>query len=659
MVAELCQKVVCFAIIFAIIAAKLNVITPSNLRRIAQLEKFIMSTKTVASTPTPVANAEAAQLTFATNGSPISSQFDDIYFNPEAGLAESSYVFLQHNQIPTRWHSTTTNFVTAETGFGSGLNLCALWLTAREAAAAGKPFPNCLHHISFEKYPLTRAQIEQILTQASITSPALQPLVPVFTKVYPITASGMPQQCYRVRWQDPDFPLQLQLDLWVGDILQQLPAWLPHALHKVDAWFLDGFAPAKNRDMWQPQLFQAMATSAKATGTFATFTAVGEVKRGLQAAGFSVQKVAGFGRKRDMLCGVRATPESLKPEIFAPQPSPHDAIPVAVVGGGIAAATLSHQLTQRGIRHQVIAPALATGASGNPQAAVYPLLQGEANHTSAFYSAAFLYAQQFYRQHLPDYFHQVGVVQHAHSPERALRYQKLLQLGYSDRLVVASTTADLLYPLGGWIAAAASVKALIQQDIWLAAKVQALQPTEFGWHLTLANGRGVNAQQVVLACGHESQLTPELFIQPVRGQVTFIDALPGIDRVHCAKGYLTPLYQQQHCVGATYARGDIDSTSRAEDDIENLEMLGSFISQPAATRGARASVRATTRDHLPLLGQLQPQLWVLSGLGSRGFTSAPLCAATLVSMLTDEPLPLSAELVKRLSLQRAAASAPA
>lgn len=622
-----------------------------------------MSTKTAAALPTRVVNAEAAQLTFAANGSPISTQFDDIYFNPEAGLAESTYVFLQHNQIPARWQSNDAQFVTAETGFGSGLNLCALWLKAREQAAAGRPFPRRLHHISFEKYPLSQAQLNHILTQAATTTPALTPLISVLIDAYPITTAGMPQQCYRVCWQDPDYPLQLQLDLWVGDVLQQLPNWLPHAQQTVDAWLLDGFAPAKNSDMWHSQLYQAMAASSRANGTFATFTAVGDVRRGLQAAGFSVSKAPGFGRKREMLCGTLNAPDQFTdtgPELAlsATQSSAAE-LPVVVVGGGIAAATISQQLAQRSINHRVIAPELAAGASGNPQAAVYPLLQAEANHTSAFYSAAFLYAQQFYRHTLPTYFHQVGVYQHAHSPERAVRYQKLLQVGYSDSLVGAAEHADLHYPLGGWIAAAASVKALIQPEVWHAGEVLSLNPTEFGWRLTLADGSCVDACQVVLACGQHDHLTPELFIQPVRGQVTFIKALPDIESVHCAKGYLTPLYQQQHCVGATYARGDTDTLSRAQDDEENLDMLQTLVNQAATYCGSRASIRATTRDHLPLVGQLKPRLWVLSGLGSRGFTSAPLCAATLVSMLVGEALPMSAELVQRLSLQRAAASAPA
>lgn len=213
---------------------------------------------------------------------PYSVLFQDVYYSSDDGLQETDYVFLQGNQLAQRWQQLSgDSFTIIETGFGTGLNfLCAaqLWLQTAPVNAR-------LHFISVEKYPLTLPEI----TTALATWPTLSALSTLFLKEYP----DLTQK------NTAFFDKRVQLTLLIGDAT----ACLSKMATAADAWFLDGFSPAKNPEMWQPTLFAQMSRLSKAGTTFATFTSAGAVRRGLQAAGFAVHKQAGFGKKREMLTG--------------------------------------------------------------------------------------------------------------------------------------------------------------------------------------------------------------------------------------------------------------------------------------------------------------------------------------------------------------------
>lgn len=217
------------------------------------------------------------------NEQPYSRQFGDVYFSSDNGLLESEYVFLQGNCLAARWQaSTPTTFTVIETGFGTGLNFlnCAkLWLD-------NSPMDCRLHYISVEKYPLS---IQDISTALELW-PSLAPYKQTFLAHYPQALNNQNLRIYDGR---------IELSLHIGDATE----CLARLNRQADAWFLDGFAPAKNPAMWQAGLFQHMARLSHAGTTFATFTSAGEVRRSLIAAGFQVQKRVGFGKKREMLVG--------------------------------------------------------------------------------------------------------------------------------------------------------------------------------------------------------------------------------------------------------------------------------------------------------------------------------------------------------------------
>lgn len=214
---------------------------------------------------------------------PYSARFDDVYFSRDNGLLETEYVFLQGNQLADRWQQLSTpQFTIIETGFGTGLNfLCAAQLWLEKA-----PVDSTLHFFSVEKYPLSMPEI----TTALDLWPSLAQSKQVFLDQYPALLSNGTISLFNNR---------IRLTLLCGDAREQLATLVCQA----DAWLLDGFAPAKNPEMWQPALFSQMARLSHAETTLATFTSAGEVRRNLLAAGFKVQKRAGFGKKREMLVG--------------------------------------------------------------------------------------------------------------------------------------------------------------------------------------------------------------------------------------------------------------------------------------------------------------------------------------------------------------------
>lgn len=208
---------------------------------------------------------------------PVSALFDDPFFSLEDGLAEARHVFLAGNGLPDRFQP---GFHVAELGFGTGLNLAATWAAWRQAGPDGP-----LQFTSFEAFPMRPDEARRALAAHSDLSFA----APVIAEALEI-AKG---ETARIAVED------LVLTVVVGDARATLPAWDGRA----DAWFLDGFSPAKNPELWGPELLAAVAAHTAPGGSCATYTAAGAVRRALAGAGFTVDRVAGYGRKRHMSVG--------------------------------------------------------------------------------------------------------------------------------------------------------------------------------------------------------------------------------------------------------------------------------------------------------------------------------------------------------------------
>lgn len=647
---------------------------------------------------------QSANLAFNAEGTPVSRDFDDVYFSNDNGLEETRYVFLGGNDLEQRFQTHLHPlFVVAESGFGTGLNFLTLW-QAFDAFRAAHPDATLerLHFISFEKFPLTADD----LRQAHAHWPELAPWASQLQAQWPLPFAG----CHRLLLDGG----RVTLDLWFGDI-NELTEKLDDSLNqRVDAWFLDGFAPAKNPDMWTPELFKAMARLAKPGGTLATFTAAGFVRRGLEEAGFVMHKRKGFGRKREMLTGVMA--QNLTPAPRAPWfgRSAVNAREVALIGGGIASAMLALALLRRGWQVTLYCAdaAPAEGASGNRQGALYPLLSAHDPALASFFPAAFTFARRLYDALDVDFDHQwCGVTQLGWDEKSRQKIAQMLSLALPPELAGAVDAATvqaianvdtgcggITYPAGGWLCPAQLTKAAIERacsqglQVHYGYALQQLNRHDKRWQLQFCHGEAREHAAVVLANGHrinQFSQTEKLPVYPVAGQVSHIPATPqlaGLRQVLCYDGYLTPQnpQTQQHCIGASYHRGRAEASYSEADQQQNRQRLLDCLPQAqwakevdVSANEARCGVRCATRDHLPMVGNVadfnatlaayahlseQPEnapsapvyegLFMLGALGSRGLCSAPLSAEILASQMSDEPLPLDAETLAAMNPNR-------
>nr|WP_276322360.1 bifunctional tRNA (5-methylaminomethyl-2-thiouridine)(34)-methyltransferase MnmD/FAD-dependent 5-carboxymethylaminomethyl-2-thiouridine(34) oxidoreductase MnmC [Halomonas neptunia] len=630
-------------------------------------------------------------------GAPHSQAFDDIYFTRGDGRAETEHVFLGANHLPERFANWDIErpFVIGETGFGTGLNMLCAWACFEQHAPASAR----LHLLSTEKFPFERSALEQALA----SWPSLAAYAQVLCTQWPSAVSGI----HRLHLTD-----RVTLDLHFGDTTERLE----QLDGQVDAWFLDGFAPSKNPDMWQPELFNAMAARSRPGATFATFTCAGIVKRGLKAAGFSWKKVPGYGRKREMLAGSIETPPVDQRRQSTPwfTPPPLAAVKhVAVIGAGLAGSTVAAALARRGLQVTVIdREAPGAGGSGNRQGALYVKLAAETNHQSRVYLTGLLYSQRWLSQQRAAHalWQPCGVVQLASTDKEARRQQRFIELHPLPSDIVTamenpalSQTAaininaphGLFYPQAGWVRPKALCEHLLSQPgvTFQQGDVSSLAQRESGWQLSLADGRTLEADQVVIASAHlanQFAQTAELLLQSVRGQISEItlpDGITGPARVVCAGGYVAPALDGVLTFGASFVPNN--ATNHVTDDdhqrnidelrqtlpalVAELEQAGIALS-PEKLQG-RAAVRAASPDKTPYAGPVPiaeawredysllskdasrvtdtpgehyAGLWISAAHGSRGLASAPLCAEVIASRMCDEPMPLEAPLVDHL-----------
>jgi len=564
------------------------------------------------------------------DAAPRSPRFGDTYFSAEDGLEETRAVFLTGCGLPEAW-AGRRNFTLGELGFGTGLNILAvldLWRRVRPSPAAR------LNLFSVEAYPIAREDATRALERWPDLADLAGPLL-----------AGWPDG--RRGWRRVQWPsLGATLDLAVAEVAEALTGWTGRA----DGWFLDGFAPSRNPEMWRDEVLGLVAARSAPGARAASFTVAGAVRRGLEAQGFAVERRPGFGRKKQRL-------EALFPGVATEAPPPR----IAIVGAGIAGAALARAFSRLGIEAVVFeAEDPGAGASGNPAALVTPRLDAGFGAIADLHAQAFARAAELYRGETPDAVIAEDALQLETTPRDAGRFDRIAGWdGFADgaltrldpqqtaaRLEEASAPGALAYRDALVIEPAAVFR------VWLPSvqlgRVARLEPADGGWRLLDAEGRTLGtADAVVIALGHASgDLADGLRLQPVRGQASMADR-PFTGAPAAWGGYAVPT-RTGVLFGATHDRDVTDAEVRIEDHARNLAALAQGRPALAAALAdhplaGRAGIRAATPDHLPLAGPVPggKGLFVLSGLGGRGFTLAPLLAEALAAQVLGlgGPLP--------------------
>jgi tRNA 5-methylaminomethyl-2-thiouridine biosynthesis bifunctional protein len=567
-----------------------------------------------------------AQIDWDDQGNPRSRVFSDVYFSTESGLAETRHVFLVQNDLQARFSALTAKdrLVIGETGFGTGLNFLCAWQLFETRAPAGAR----LHFVSVEKFPLNRADLQRAL--------ALWPELSAFASRLLEQYVAVHQGFQRLVFDGG----RVTLTLLIGDALDMLP----QLDARIDAWFLDGFAPAKNPDMWTPELFAQLARLSGPGTTIGTFTSTGWVRRALNAAGFKMKRVPGIGHKWEVLRGVFLgwPEEALAPPANAPWFARPCALPgerkALVIGAGLAGCATAQSLANRGWQVSVLErhAQAAQEASGNPQGVLYLKLSAHGTALSQMILSGFGHTRRLLErlQRGVDW-DNCGVLQLAFDDKEGKRQTQLAQAfpegllhvldqpAAEARSGVALGSGGLFYPEGGWVHPPALCRLqLAHATIRLISHREALELRRVdGLWQAWEGDRLIGSAPVAILAGAADikrfAQSAELPLKRIRGQITRLLETPGsrtLGTVVCAEGYVAPSRLGEHTLGASFDFHSEDLTPNTADHLGNLELLRE-ISQDLARRLAvdeleidqlpgRAAFRCTSPDYLPIVGPL-------------------------------------------------------
>jgi tRNA 5-methylaminomethyl-2-thiouridine biosynthesis bifunctional protein len=585
------------------------------------------------------------------DGVPYSPAYGDVYHSADGGAGQARHVFLQGCGLPQAW-ARRASFVILETGFGTGLNFLTTWAAWRDDPAR----PDRLHFLSVEKHPFRADDLARLHAQW----PEFAVLSEELQANWPALMPGF----HRIALDGG----RVQLTLMLGDAAD----CLPQVEAGVDAFYLDGFSPDCNTDLWQPGLFDMLARLAKPDAMAATYTVAAPVRQGLAQAGFVCDKRAGYGRKRHCLAA-RFKGPSHWIEAAAPQ---H----VAVIGAGVAGAATAHALAQRGVAVTLLerAAAPAQAASGNPVGVFRPVISRDDSRATRLTRAAFLHDLRAWARLDGIEWARCGVLHLARDADAAAKQQQALaattppadfarwvDLGEARELANWPVAAPgVFYPTAGWVVPTSLCRAWLDHpaiSLKTGCAVARVQAVARGWQVLDGDGAVLaEADAVVLANARDAlSLVPDQGwpLNTVRGQITQLPpgSLPQIQRVIAREGYVAP-GASRPLVGATYEHDDDDTTPRTASDLANLARLEAILPGAGAhlaidEMSGRASLRATLPDRLPIVGAVDGHagLYVAAGYASRGVVWAGLLGEALADRMSGQPLPLEAELMRAIA----------
>lgn len=588
------------------------------------------------------------------DGTPVARRHDDIYFSADDGLAETRAVFLEGCGLPDAWAGRET-FTVAELGFGTGLNFLALW----DLWQAHRPSPSArLHFVSFEGFPLTREQAAQALSRW----PELEPLADRLLDQWPDRARGG----RRLDWPEDGVSLTLHVD--------EIASALPQSRFKADAWFLDGFSPAKNDAMWDAALYPLIAERSRPGAVIGTYTVAGAVRRGLSEAGFDVEKRPGHGRKRERLHAVFSSSTTVNADRYGLRGPDTPPKRIAILGAGIAGASLARAFVDRGLSATVFDPAKepASAASGNAMALLMPRLDAADTVQARLLIDSYLHARRAYRQ-LPGTV-ETEVRQTPRNDTERERFAKVL--------------ADPPLPLeelealadGGLLHKRALIlrPRLLIDALLVGAELRLGEAVSVDLEAQAVNGEPFDA--IILANGMAvGDTLPWLKLEGRLGQVEHVRGIGDAPPSALAAGHYALADKEERLWGATFEpqTGPPETSDIARNaNMDALNALSPWWSRQVkdAEPTSRAGIRATSADRLPLIGAtpdyeavlttfeslrngayveadvpVVPGLSMVTGLGSRGFTWAPWAASILAANLCGEPAPASAGSLEAVS----------
>ena len=576
-----------------------------------------------------------------------SSRFGDIYFSTDGGLAESRHVFINGTGLSDRL-ATGQRLVIAETGFGTGLNFLAVCAEVVRTKSASR-----IDFISVEGCPPAK----EVVAEALSGFPELAGLCEELLRQWPRRWLGV----HHLTFLDG----QIDLHLHYGQAEQVLPT-LDFA---ADIWFLDGFSPAKNPQLWSRHVCSQIARLSAYQARLASFTVAGSVRSELAEAGFSIQKAAGFGRKRDMLTAC------YEKGFARNKPAPPEK--VIVIGGGIAGCAVARALHDLGVDVTILdaADKAGAGASGNPAGIVVPFLTVGDMMSSRLSISCLADTRKYIERH--DLIISDGVISLDHDERKSSRQQKLAEQGFPSDLAVYKQANELAaicgisLPASGLFFETGAVirpQQLVRQlsasvDCLYNAQLDSISGEAGKWVAVCTDGRQFTAGHIVFCGGADLPSLLQLAstdlgpCQITSGQLSYLPATTQLSAVQMAlnySGYLTPVIDGCQYLGAGFDPS-ADSAVTEAGHVHNLQLM------PTGLRGlagnhehwtGRTSRRLAYPDRLPVAGTLAPGLSVVSALGARGLTLAGLIGKSVARRIAGRPPLLPHQMMTALDPQR-------
>jgi tRNA 5-methylaminomethyl-2-thiouridine biosynthesis bifunctional protein len=590
-----------------------------------------------------------AHLQWSEDGILRSADFGDIYFQPKQGMAESHYVFLEKNHLAERFAASgPEGMKIAELGFGTGLNFLLTAQQWHKTNSSGE-----LLYVSIEKHPVQPADLRRIFA----FWPELQPYAAPLLEQYPPPLEGF----YHLH-----FPhINVRLMLCLGDVADVLP----QLTGSFDAWYLDGFAPAKNPAMWDEKLFPLIATKTKSGGTLATFSSAGSVRRGLETAGFIVEKIKGFGVKRDM------TVAHMPQRDVAPARTKR----ITILGAGLAGASAAYACARRGYEVTVIdrQPAAAQETSGNPLGILYPKLTADRSPLGIFFQHGFFYTRHLVTALTLPSWKPCGILE-LDIAEDAERNRTLAGSSHwPQEFMHYEQGKGLQFPLAGYLSPPDLCRRLLDHPGITAVYSKETPSLE-----------ELEGDAIIVALGYNTKKFSETSWLPsvsVRGQMTYLKQTSqskNLAQVICHDGSISPALNGIHYAGATFQREEPATPAlREEDHAENLHKLNHHVPElgfsAADIAGGRAGYRTSMPDHLPVIGlcpdyplftqtfpshhpgrgkkvegKFHERIYLSTGFGGQGLAGAPLAGEIIASHIAGDPLPVPESLMPYIAPER-------
>tara|TARA_R110000824_G_scaffold288508_2_gene476564 strand:- start:133516 stop:135528 length:2013 start_codon:yes stop_codon:yes gene_type:complete len=650
-----------------------------------------------------------ASISWNETGKPFSNDYQDIYYSKSDALAESSFVFLEANQLASRWKELKEhNFILGECGFGGGLNFlntCRLWCQSA-------PSDSTLHYLACELHPFIKTDL-QLLHQAY---PELQAYSEVLLSSYPPLYPGIHQRELIIKEH------RIVLTLAIGDATQMLYQLRQENGFRVDAWFLDGFSPALNPKMWDKELCMHLAALSKDGATLSTYSAAALIKNSLQENGFRIERKSGFAGKRHMLYATfnskrvnfdnNHEPLNARPVHFQLPINVYHKKNALVIGAGLAGCSSAHALAKSGWQVTLVEreASIASQASGNSRGVVNCKLSNSREASAEYYLHSFFYALNYYRQLAKEYkldWDPCGVLQLAYDSRELTRQSKAVLKrhinGFVQQLDTRSASkiarikldhAGLFFPDTGYINPQALCHAYTQHPgISCLTHTEALllNSAKQGWEISGSNGFESTANVVIIANSQDALKFEQSCHYPLLrnfGQIDQFASTESSQSLACilsAKAYILPAAAGIHSIGGSTSHDSKFLEISKANTQKNLKLLHSISADIANELSSsevlqsRSGTRCNSPDYLPLVGPVenkelcqeiykqlgrnarkeineppvhQAGLFINVGHGSHGLTSTPLAAEYLAGMINNTVLPLANTLINCLHPMR-------